>query len=104
MAQANFVRKAFHIGDLKDAAKKPGISQYTIEATIELSGEEYNYFTDNLLEDFDFISKHKEKMYTDINHVWHCILVKVIGANEGILVESEGYDYARYAAYINLIL
>lgn len=104
MAQANFVRKAFNIEYLKEAAKKPSISQYTIEAEVELSDGEYNYFADNLLDDFDFISKNKEKMYVDINNVWHCILVKAKGAEDGILVESEGHYYARYAAYANSIL
>ncbi|MEL7568939.1 MAG: DUF6329 domain-containing protein [Eubacteriaceae bacterium] len=100
MALVNFVRKAVNIHELKEAAKKPGISQYSSETIIELSEEEYNYFADNLLEDFDFISKHKEKMYTDINNVWHCILIKAKGAENGILIESEGYDYARYSAYL----
>jgi len=39
-------------------------------------------------------------MRIDKNGVRHCILVKVSGENDGILVESEGYEYARYAAYL----
>jgi hypothetical protein len=38
-------------------------------------------------------------MYIDTNGVYHCIYVKGEGAKDGILIESEGYSYARYAAY-----
>ena len=31
---------------------------------------------------------------------YHCLLVTSSDRNEGILVDAEGYDYARYAAYI----
>ena len=32
------------------------------------------------------------------------LLATVAGSDIGILVESEGYDYARYAAYIDGVL
>lgn len=101
MALVNFVRKAVNIDELKEAAKRPGISQYSIIDTIELSHEEYNHFIENLLDEFDFISDYKDKMYSDANCVWHCILVKAKDEEDGILVESEGYDYARYSAYLS---
>ena len=31
---------------------------------------------------------------------WHCLLVRCEGVSESILVESEGYDYARYCAFV----
>jgi hypothetical protein len=38
-------------------------------------------------------------MRVDTEGTWHCTLIKEEGKNEGILVESEGYEYARYSAY-----
>ena len=35
----------------------------------------------------------------DDDFACHCILVMTQGAGDGILIESEGYKYARYAAY-----
>ncbi len=32
--------------------------------------------------------------------VLHCLLALGEGSNDGVLIEAEGYDYARYAAYI----
>lgn len=97
--RAHFARKACTIKELKESAGMGRGSDYTIEATVELEGAEYENFSNNLLNDFDFITRHKNIMFVDINKVWHCVLVKAKGADEGILVESEGYDYARYAAF-----
>jgi hypothetical protein len=34
--------------------------------------------------------------------VWHCILVKSKTSDIGLLIESEGYDYARYTGVVKL--
>ena len=39
-------------------------------------------------------------MYQDDDDVVHCILVIGENRTDGILVESEGYGYTRYASYI----
>jgi len=96
--RANFVRKASTIDELKAVAIKGG-SEYIIEAVVELEPEVYENFINNLLDDFDFIVRQKSKMFVDGDKVWHCVLVKAKETRDGILIESEGYDYARYAAY-----
>jgi len=96
--KAHFVRKANTIDDLKGYEKESD-SQYAIEEEVELEPEEFKVFSENLLADHDFIAKRVDKMFMDADKVWHCILVKARGTDEGILVESEGYDYARYSAY-----
>lgn len=83
---------------MKGYEKESG-SQFAIEEVVELEPEEFKAFSENLLDDHDFIAKRVDKMFMDADKVWHCILVKARGADGGILVESEGYDYARYAAY-----
>lgn len=57
----------------------------------------------DLLSDYDFIKENFDKMYTDSDQIWHCLLVKAEGANEGILVEAEGYGYARYSGYLKTV-
>jgi len=41
-------------------------------------------------------------MYTDDDGCWHCLLVTAEGYSYGVLIESGGYSYARYAAIITL--
>jgi len=103
MKKTYFLRKAADLEALKAVyreikGKEKG-SSFVIEKTIELSEDEFNSFAEDLLADRDFIKENANLMCVDVDKVWHCILVKLKGANEGILVESEGYGYARYAAY-----
>ena len=51
-----------------------------------------------MTDDYDFIRQHWDKMYQE-GDVVHCILVKGENSTDGILVNSEGSGYARYAAY-----
>ena len=41
-----------------------------------------------------------EQMHLGTDGAYHCILVMGQGHRDGILVESEGFAYARYAAYV----
>lgn len=61
----------------------------TIEKVIELTKEEFKEFENDLLSDRDFIKDNKEISY---------FLVKEKGAEnkEGIIIDTEGYDYPRY--------
>ena len=49
---------------------------------------------------YDFIKENIELMYCDNEGTFHCILVTSEKHDFGILVESEGYHYARYTAYL----
>ena len=63
-----------------------------------LPDEKYQRFLKNMMDDYDFIDQHREEMYQE-GDVVHCILVKGENSTDGILVNSEGSGYARYAAY-----
>ena len=40
-------------------------------------------------------------MYYDVGDMsYHCLLVTTPKYGDGILIEAEGYAYARYAAYV----
>lgn len=74
---------------------------YTIEKVLEIDNDEFNNFLDDMLADKDFIDVNKDLMYVDKDNVWHAILVTSKEADFGILIQSEGYPYARYSAYIH---
>lgn len=68
--------------------------------TIELPYQEFESFRNNLLSDYSFISEHADEMGTDPSGVSQCLLVLCEDRSDGILVESSGYNYARYSAYV----
>jgi len=94
MTKVNFFRKP-HKDDLIPK------NEVKIEKVVTLQINEFRKFEDRLLDNYDFIAENKELMYIDEDDVWHAILITAKEVDYGILVESEGYDYARYAAYIS---
>ena len=69
-----------------------------IAAVVELERQEFRYFKKHLLEEYDFIANHAQEMKCGPDGVHHCLLVLGEGENDGILVDSEGANYARYSA------
>jgi len=92
---ANFIRKA----SKEDLIPK---ERYIIEYQIQVSKEEFEALINNPLEDKKYIEENIKTMYFDGDGVWHCLLVTCEGYSYGVLIESEGYNYARYAALITL--
>lgn len=71
-----------------------------IACIVELSNAEFYDFQFNPLTDHDFIKEHLPDLKTDEFHAIPCMLVLGEGVDDGILVDPQGYDYARYTAYI----
>lgn len=71
-----------------------------VEKSIELPSELFEHFSENLLNDYDFILENTDCMYQNKNGVSHCLLILGEGQDDGILVESEGSTYARYSAFV----
>lgn len=71
-----------------------------VEKTVELPADLFAYFSQNLLDDYDFILENIDCMYQDKDGVNHCLLVLGEGQDDGILVESEGSSYARRSAFV----
>lgn len=78
--------------------------EFVIEKVVEIPHNLFTCFINDPLNDYDFIKDNVESMWIDENERWHCILVKAEGYDFGILVESEGSHYARYAAFIPLLV
>lgn len=95
-----FSRKPGDIEELKVIDHTDSSRKVVIEKVIELDPVGFKHFSENLHEDYDFIHDCIPLMGMDLDTLTcHCVLIKEVGASDGILVESEGYDYARYAAY-----
>lgn len=73
---------------------------YIVEKVIELDDEEYESLCEDLMANRDFITENKESIYVDNNGTVHCILALGKSYDDGILINSEGYDYARYYSLI----
>ena len=73
-------------------------SECEIEKVINLSDSDFARFQQTLLDNYDFLHENADLMRVK-NGVTHCLLVVGETFEDGILVNSEGSDYARYAAY-----
>lgn len=93
MKKASFIRKP-HRANIEPR------DTYKIIKTITLTEARFEEFMDGLLSDQDFIEEHSREMYRDENNVWHVLFVTAEEVDYGVLVNSEGYSYARYAAYV----
>lgn len=78
-----------------------GTTPCQIEKVVEVPAEEYKAFSEHLYRDQTFIEENIDLMYYDGEGIRHCLLVLGEGAGDGILVESEGAEYARYAAHFS---
>ncbi len=70
-----------------------------IERVVDLSYEDFYRLKIAPLEDQLFIAENKECMFSR-DGVMHCLLALSKESRDGVLIESEGYNYPRYAAYI----
>ena len=71
-----------------------------VACIVELSNAEFYDFQFNTLADRDFIKEHLSELKTDEFHAIPCMLVLGEEIDDGILVDPQGFNYARYTAYI----
>lgn len=74
---------------------------HSIDYVVKLSTDEYFSLLHYPLNDRDFIKDFNDKMYQDNTGLNHSIIAYTEDYNDGILIQSEGYDYARYQNYIS---
>ena len=70
-----------------------------IDAITILSPAKFEWFQNHMLDDYEFIEAVADGLYEDAKGVMHTLLVLNEEDPHGILVNSEGSAYARYAAY-----
>lgn len=96
-----FFRKATSVDYIKDPEDWMGHQPVFVVKVIELSERQYSYFSKHLLEDTPFIAANTDLTgYNMESQRTKYLLVTTAGRKDAIAVDSEGYDCARYAAYI----
>ncbi len=81
---------------------KPGNFQMDdcrIEKVVELSAEEFSALVVIPLQDQSFIVENKGYMFSK-DGVVHCLLALGQGGSDGVLIDSEGYNFPRHAAFV----
>ena len=68
------------------------LQKCVVEKAIEISQAEFSALCNGLLEDKDYISNYKDLMRVDNNGITHCLLVLGSDTEDGILINSEGYN------------
>jgi hypothetical protein len=91
--KTNFIRKA-------TPDELIPTDEFIIEKTIVIEKFLFECFIHNPLDDYEFIAENVDCMYCDKDEVFHCLFVTSDEHDFGILVESEGYHYARFTAYL----
>ena len=83
--------------------KEPEIQFDTcqVDYVCTLSDSEFRFFQHNLMEEQDFLRDYNlHHASPPTEGVRNAVMVLSTGTDDGILVCTEGYDYARYSAYV----
>ena len=71
-----------------------------VEKIVELSAAQFASYTKNLMKRQPFLAEYADHMGVDRDGLHHCVLVLGEDHDDGILIRSEGAEYARYSSYI----
>ena len=70
-----------------------------VDKVIELPAQRFKQFSRALLADYDFIAENKNAVQYDADSR-HCLLILDVVGTDGFLVDPQGYNYARYSAFV----
>ena len=70
-----------------------------VDKVIELPSPRFKQFSRALLADYDFIAENKNAIRHD-EDARHCLLILDAEGKDGLLVDPQGYNYARYSAFV----
>ena len=77
----------------------PEVEACVVEKAVELFAVEFDRFCRSMLEKYPFIRETGASLHYD-DGMRHGFLVLGVGRNDGILVDPQGADYARYSAFV----
>lgn len=98
---ACFYRKAASVRDLAAKAPFPEKARFQITKVIELPRNQYRRYMNELWRDVSFISRNGSNMsFDEKSETFLCLFVTSRDEISGLLIEADGFDYARYAALI----
>ena len=102
MSQSTIYSRFFYkANQAQELVEEKGKEPIRVEVVkiIQLSAQQFRHFSANLILDMPFIAANKHLTGRD-KGVIRCLLVTTKGNRDGILVDSQGNDYARYSAYV----
>ena len=70
-----------------------------VDKVIELPSSRFQQFSRALLADYDFIAENKNAIRHD-EDARHCLLILDAEGTDGFLIDPQGYNYARYSAFV----
>ena len=71
----------------------------SVDKVIDLPAQRFQQFSRALLADYDFIAENKNAIQHD-GDARHCLLILDADGTNGFLVDPQGYNYARYSAFV----
>ena len=71
----------------------------SVDKVIELPAQRFKQFSRALLADYDFIAENKNAIRHD-EDARHCLLILDAEGTDGFLIDPQGYNYARYSAFV----
>lgn len=71
-----------------------------IEKVVKLTPSEYTEFVSNPLGYYDFLREFNAEKHEYLPDGIPCLLLIREGHKDGFIIDTEGYDYARYTAHI----
>lgn len=74
--------------------------EFAVEKTVTIPARKLEEMLRHPMLDHEVIQDNVGVMGVDGDGVYHCLLVTGRGRTDGLLVESEGSSYARYASYV----
>ena len=104
MPKTTFVRKPICLDDVRDGVRwiikhfGPERDSYYVAAERHLSQTEWAEFTSDLFADRDWIREFSNQNHPSIEGAPACIRVTGEGCETILLVDPQGYSYARYVA------
>ena len=104
MPKTTFVRKPVCLDDVRDGIRwivkhfGPGRDSYYVAAERHLSQTEWADFTSDLFADRDWIEEFSNQYHPEIEGAPGCLRVTSPCSEIALLVDTQGYSYARYVA------
>ena len=83
------------VADLKRLFNSQGDAYYVAEE-LKLSNREWENLTDSLLEDRFCFHRFSERRLPTTEEGVPCVRVTTLGSQIALIVDTQGYDYARY--------
>lgn len=104
ITKAVFCRRAINLQEIKERSeyRKDSASSFQVNKVIELTLTEFQEFGKELGTYRRFLFDFRDSMfYVPKKQCYQCLLVTTKEKKEGVLVEAEGYAYARLCAYVS---